>query len=328
MKKTLLKTGRLLAVMLMLLAGILTLGKSSPAQAADSRYYAASVSSLTQTEWATNAATVTWQLGYESSINTMKTAGYNIYLGEDYQNYTLVGKSTTTSYRLTGLADGKEYSVRIEPYGEDGSVGSYQRITVETMPAQVKNFQQDVWWFFIKKLQVKWDRIDTADKIIVTLYNSKGKKVGKAQTLSGSSTSASFSNMKDAVYTVKIQAFRTAGGKTWQTPVASIQCFNQARISSAKVSGKKLTVKWGKVTGATGYDVYVSTKPKTGYKKVKSVGAGTTKVTISKLGKKSFSSKKTYYVYVETKKKNGKKVNKSGHLYYWNTKNTAYGYLN
>lgn len=53
----------------------------------------------------------------------MKTAGYNIYLDKDYQNYTLVGKSATTSYRLTGLADGiEECSVRIEPLGEDGSV--------------------------------------------------------------------------------------------------------------------------------------------------------------------------------------------------------------
>lgn len=326
MKKTLLKTRQLWAVMLMLLTGILILGKSASVQAADSYYYA-SVDSLTQTEWATNAATVTWQLAYESSSNTMKTAGYNIYLGEDYQNYTLVGKSTTTSYRLTGLADGREYYVRVEPYGEDGTVGNYSRVTVETMPAQVKNFKQDVWWFFIKKLDVKWDRIDTADKITVSLFNSKGKKVGKTQTLSGYSTSASFSNMKDEVYTVKIQAFRTAGGKTWQTPVASIQCFNQARISSAKVAKKKLTVKWGKVKGATGYDIYVSTKPKKGYKKVKSVGAGTSKVTLSKFNGKAFNAKKTYYIYVETKKKNGKKVNKSGRLYYWNSKDTSYGYF-
>jgi hypothetical protein len=50
-------------------------------------------------------------------------------------------------------------------------------------------------------------------------------------------------------------------------------------------------------------------------------------VTIPKLKGKAFSSKKTYYVYAETKKKNGKKVNTSGHLYYWNTKNTGYGYF-
>lgn len=325
MKKTLLKTGQLLAAVLMLLTGILMIGK--PVQAAGDRYYA-SVGPVTQTEWATNAATVTWKLDYESSNNTMKTAGYYVYLGENYQDYTLVGKTSATSYRLTGLTDGKEYYVRVEPYGEDGTAGNYSRATIETMPAQVKNFRQDVWWFFIKKLDVKWDPIKTADKITVSLFNSKGKQVGKTQVLSGYSTNASFSNMKDEVYTVKIQAFRTAGGKTWQTSISSIQCFNQARITSARVSKKKLTVKWGKVRGATGYDIYVSTRPKSGYKKVKSVKGSVSKVTLPKFKGKSFNPKKKYYIYVETKKKNGKKINRSGGLYFWNSKDTSYGYLN
>ena len=32
-------------------------------------------------------------------------------------------------------------------------------------------------------------------------------------------------------------------------------------------------------------------------------------------------------MYVETKKKNGSKVNKSGRLYYWNTKSKNFGYF-
>ncbi len=34
-----------------------------------------------------------------------------------------------------------------------------------------------------------------------------------------------------------------------------------------------------------------------------------------------------YYIYVETRLKTGKRVNKSGRLYYWNTNNGAYGYF-
>jgi outer membrane protein assembly factor BamE (lipoprotein component of BamABCDE complex) len=240
---------------------------------------------------------------------------------------TLVATTFTNYYTLTNLTEGKEYIVTVEPVGADGSVGNISSAYIETIPATVKNFRQERWYYFIHILDVAWDRIDTADKITVTLYNSKGKKVGKSQELSGSSTSTSFSNMKDEVYTVKIQASKTVNGKTYTTAVSSIQCFNQARITSAKVSKKKLTVRWGKIGGATGYDIYVSTKPTTGYKKVKSVGKNVTKVTIPKLKGKAFSSKKTYYVYVETKKKNGKKVSKSGRLYYWNTKNTGYGYF-
>lgn len=325
MKKNIWHTRKLLAILL-LLAGVLLIGKTS-AKAAESRYYA-SISNLVQEEWGTNTAGITWKLEYEGSSNTVKTAGYNIYLGTDYSNVALVGTSSSTSYRFTGLEAGKKYYVKVVPCGEDGSEGSYRSFALETMPAQVKNFHQDVWWFFIKKLDVTWDRIDTADKIVVSLYNSKGKRVGKAQTLPGYSTSASFSKMKDEVYTVKIQAFRTAGGKTWQTPVSSIKCFNQARITYSKVVKNKLTVKWGKVKGATGYDIYVSTKPKKGYKKVKSVKAGTSKVTLSRFNRKAFNPKKTYYIYVETKIKNGKKINKSSALYYWNTKDSSDGYLN
>ena len=122
---------------------------------------------------------------------------------------------------------------------------------------------------------------------------------------------------------------RTVNGKTYATPKAKIQCFNQARIKETSIKVKKgsLSFQWGKVGGASGYDVYISTKPKKGYKKVKSVGKNTTKLTIRKFKGKKINPKKTYYMYVETKKKNGSKVNKSGRLYYWNTKSKNFGYF-
>lgn len=307
----------------MFLTGTLVI--TSGAQAADSRYYV-SMEAPAQTQYGTDNAVISWKLSYISSSNTTETAGYNIYLGEDYGSTKLFAKTPNTFYKITGLEDGKKYYVKVEPYAADGSIGSGRSLTIETMPARVKNFRQERWWYFINILEVAWDRIETADTVNISLYNSKGKKV-QSKILSPSSSSVSFSKMKDEVYTVKIQASRTINGNTWQTPVSTIQCFNQARISSAKVSKKKLTVKWKKVGGATGYDIYVSTKQKSGYKKLKSVGKNTTKATFSKFKGKSFNPKKTYYIYIETKKKNGKRIDKSGRLYYWNTKNTATGYF-
>ena len=317
------KTIRILITALMFLTGTLVI--TSGAQAADSRYYV-SMEAPAQTQYGTDNAVISWKLSYISSSNTTDTAGYNIYLGEDYGSTKLFAKTPNTFYKITGLEDGKKYYVKVEPYAADGSIGSGRSLTIETMPARVKNFRQERWWYFINMLEVAWDRIETADTVNISLYNSKGKKV-QSKILSPSSSSVSFSKMKDEVYTVKIQASRTINGNTWQTPVSTIQCFNQARISSAKVSKKKLTVKWKKVGGATGYDIYVSTKQKSGYKKLKSVGKNTTKATFSKFKGKSFNPKKTYYIYIETKKKNGKRIDKSGRLYYWNTKNTATGYF-
>ena len=317
------KTIRILITALMFLTGTLVI--TSGAQAADSRYYV-SMEAPAQTQYGTDNAVISWKLSYISSSNTTETAGYNIYLGEDYGSTKLFAKTPNTFYKITGLEDGKKYYVKVEPYAADGSIGSGRSLTIETMPARVKNFRQERWWYFINMLEVAWDRIETADTVNISLYNSKGKKV-QSKILSPSSSSVSFSKMKDEVYTVKIQASRTINGNTWQTPVSTIQCFNQARISSAKVSKKKLTVKWKKVGGATGYDIYVSTKQKSGYKKLKSVGKNTTKATFSKFKGKSFNPKKTYYIYIEIKKKNGKRIDKSGRLYYWNTKNTATGYF-
>lgn len=317
------KTIRILITALMFLTGTLVI--TSGAQAADSRYYV-SMEAPAQTQYGTDNAVISWKLSYISSSNTTETAGYNIYLGEDYGSTKLFAKTPNTFYKITGLEDGKKYYVKVEPYAADGSIGSGRSLTIETMTARVKNFRQERWWYFINMLEVAWDRIETADTVNISLYNSKGKKV-QSKILSPSSSSVSFSKMKDEVYTVKIQASRTINGNTWQTPVSTIQCFNQARISSAKVSKKKLTVKWKKVGGATGYDIYVSTKQKSGYKKLKSVGKNTTKATFSKFKGKSFNPKKTYYIYIETKKKNGKRIDKSGRLYYWNTKNTATGYF-
>ena len=317
------KTIRILITALMFLTGTLVI--TSGAQAADSRYYV-SMEAPAQTQYGTDNAVISWKLSYISSSNTTETAGYNIYLGEDYGSTKLFAKTPNTFYKITGLEDGKKYYVKVEPYAADGSIGSGRSLTIETMPARVKNFRQERWWYFINMLEVAWDRIETADTVNISLYNSKGKKV-QSKILSPSSSSVSFSKMNDEVYTVKIQASRTINGNTWQTPVSTINCFNQARISSAKVSKKKLTVKWKKVGGATGYDIYVSTKQKSGYKKLKSVGKNTTKATFSKFKGKSFNPKKTYYIYIETKKKNGKRIDKSGRLYYWNTKNTATGYF-
>jgi len=78
-----------------------------------------------------------------------------------------------------------------------------------------------------------------------------------------------------------------------------------------------LNVRWNKIAGVTGYDIYVSTKRDSGYKKVASVGRNTTRTNISRFNKKKFSKNKGYYVYVEAKKKVGKTTYKSNSRNTW-----------
>ena len=70
-----------------------------------------------------------------------------------------------------------------------------------------------------------------------------------------------------------------------------------------KAGKKKVTVKWKKISYASGYEIYRSTKPNKGFKKVKSLSAKKTKF----VDKKVKSKKKYYYKVKAYVKVNGKK---------------------
>ena len=92
-------------------------------------------------------------------------------------------------------------------------------------------------------------------------------------------------------------------GKKQSTPskTVKVKAPSKVKLTSAKnEKGKKLTVKWKKVTGAKGYQLQYALNKK--FKKKKSVQTKKTKYTIKKLKKK-----KTYYIRVRAYKMNGKK---------------------
>lgn len=279
-------------------------------------YYYGRPAELTQTGTSATSVTLTWSPAEGAGSYRVE---YRPYSSTD-STYTVAGITDGTRFQISGLAAGTRYYVKVYALSPEGEgSGCAYLYDARTTPCAPKNFRQAKWWYFIKKLDVEWDKADGVDGVVVTLYNSKGKKVKSVDAR----YSAGFSDMKDQVYTVKAYSYATICGKKYKSKTVSIKCFNQARITSISAKSKKLTVKWGKVGGATGYDVYVSTKAKTGYKKVASVKSSVNKLVIKKFAGKSISAKKTYYVYVVTRlNKNG-----SGALYYWDTKTKNYGYL-
>ena len=92
-------------------------------------------------------------------------------------------------------------------------------------------------------------------------------------------------------------------GKKQSTPskTVKVKAPSKVKLTSAKNGkGKKLTVKWKKVTGAKDYQLQYAMNKK--FKKKKSVQTKKTKYTIKKLKKK-----KTYYIRVRAYKMNGRK---------------------
>lgn len=278
--------------------------------------------SVSQTGATQNALTVSW-------TPENKALRYYVYVGDDYSTAKLYATlpASATSATISGLPAGSEKCVKVMyDYQGYSKVYTYTAGSVsdaKTLPGKVTGLRQSKWWYFAKQFDAAWDRQPGADGYEWIVYKSNGKKfrTGTARYTPSFSVSKISNNM---VYSAKVRAYTTINGKQYIGEWSdAAYFFTQPRVTRAKVSGSKLNVKWKKVSGATGYTVYVSTKPKSGYKKVKTVGKNTSSVTISKLKGKKFSSKKKYYVYVATNKKVGKRKYDSGRLYYWDTKSPA-----
>lgn len=278
--------------------------------------------SVSQTGATQNALTVSW-------TPKSKALRYYVYVGDSSSTATLYATlpASATSTTISGLPAGSEKYVKVT-CDYQGFNNSFIGIIsdAKTLPGKVTGLRQEKWWYFAKHFDAIWDGQAGADGYEWIAYKSNGKKFCTGTTTYNRSkpTFSVFKISNSMVYSAKVRAYTTINGTRYTGEWSdAAYFFTQPRITKASVSGNKMTVKWKKVSGATGYTVYVSTKPKSGYKKVKSVGKNTSSVTITKLKGKKISSKKKYYVYVATTKKVGKKKYNSGKLYYWNTKSPA-----
>lgn len=300
------KFTKMAAVFLMALFVSLCIGNSG--------IEAKAAGTITQTDAQKKSITVTWTAddGVES---------YNVYY-KDYDNssadYKLAGNTRGLTYTIEGLKPAKKYYVKVQSVKDGKETYTYYGIfNAVTIPDKLTGLKQERWWHFIKKLDVKWDKQSAASGYEVRLYDNNGKKK-KSLSLSGSSTSFNIKN--NIVYKVQARSYVKFNGKKKYSSWATIYCLDQPMLSKVKINKDKLELKWPKVAGATEYKVYVSTKQHSGYKKVATVSKNKNSCTVKKLNGKKFSSKKTYYVYVEAVCNKGKTKNTSGCVYCWSTK--------
>lgn len=89
-------------------------------------------------------------------------------------------------------------------------------------------------------------------------------------------------------YYYKIRVYKTINGITYKTYSAVKKgkaTLNKTTLSSVKRNNKKVTIRWKKVAGASGYKIYYSKKKGSGYKLLKTVKKGSTvsaKITVAK----------------------------------------------
>ena len=182
-----------------------------------------------------------------------------------------------------------------------------------TSSLEVSGLNQTRWWYYAKAVDFAWDDQSAADYEYIVKDNKNKVVADDTITYNNASISKVNNNM---VYNVQVRAYVTINGQKYYGAWSDkAYLFTQPMVKSAKISGGKLKITWNKVSGISSYDVYVSTKEKSGYKKVKTLSSKKSSVTVSKLKGKKFNSKKKYYIYIVGKKKVGGKTYTSGRHY-------------
>jgi len=161
-------------------------------------------------------------------------------------------------------------------------------------------------------ITLKWNKPSgTVTGYEVYMATSKNGKYKKVATITKSKTTTYKKTKLSAgkTYYFKVKAYKTISGKkkygSYSSVLTTTTKTKTPSISKVTAGKKKATVKWKKVTGATGYEVYMATSKKGKYTKI----GTTTKNSKVSYTKTKLKSKKKYYFKVRTYKTvAGKKV--------------------
>lgn len=224
--------------------------------------------------------------------------GYRVYkYNTSTKKWQGVANTKNTSYTFTKLNSGTAYSFTVRAYteenGKDYLSPKYTTFKTTTNPANITkvNFTSSA-----NSVKMSWSKVSGATGYRVYQYNTSTKKWKAVANISG--TSYTFKNLKaGTTYKFTVRAYKTLDGQTYFSPKYSTftTSTNPATVNFTLTAGsKKATVKWNKVTGATGYKVYYKTSKNGSWKCLKTVSNKTTSYT-----KTGLTKGKTYYFTVK-----------------------------
>lgn len=271
------------------------------------------------------------------SLSWNPTDGATSYeLKNGYANDFLFLTTTVPSATITGLAPGTWYGVDIYPVrtsasgykayseyvhnylltsGQSLSTTNTGTVTAPATPstanfgtsgASSSTFTLGFW---------AQDPNRKSNGYEVEVRKIKGNKV--VSTIDSTSTySRSIKVSKNTPYKYRVRLYAVSNGTKLYSGWSSYRYFCIQKVTgkkhySTRSKWAKIKLKWGKVTGASGYTVYMSTSRDGKYKKVKSLGKKAKSVTLTKYGKSKLNKNKTYYIKVVAKVKDGKKTIKN-----------------
>ena len=216
-------------------------------------------------------------------------------------------KNNSNTYTVSKLNAGTTYKFAVKAYktvnGKEVASASYPQLSATTNPANVTGFKASSTSASAVKLT--WKKSSGANGYVVYRYNTSTKKYSRIAKI----TSNTYTDKKlkaGTNYKYAVRAYRTVNGKELLSPSYPqlTTSTNPATVSFKLTAGtKKATVKWSKVTGASGYKVYYKTSKNGKWISLKTVNNKTTSYTKTKL-----ASKKTYYFTVKAYRTTGGKT--------------------
>jgi GH25 family lysozyme M1 (1,4-beta-N-acetylmuramidase) len=239
----------------------------------------------TNTVWhvASDAITVTTVPGQVSGLTassststtiTLKwTAQVNVngYLIAVWDNdsavWTRIAKITsasTNSYTVSGLDPETQYNYSIVAYYKSGTAYKYtgrsQALSASTGPGVPQKLI--VKERNTKSIKVAWSKVANATGYILYLYDSSTKKYSRVATITDSTTrSYTITGLTHTTaYSIAVKAYIKKDGVVGYGDTCRIKtCTKPLTIGPSfkyTALGTKTYLKWGKVTGASGYVLY------------------------------------------------------------------------
>lgn len=155
-----------------------------------------------------------------------------------------------------------------------------------------------------KQIKLSWTKQNGVSGYEIYRYNASTKKYEKIATNTKSSKNSYTDKSKEAgsTYQYKVRAYVKAKKKTTYGSYSSV-LKTATKTSTPTLTGtsqsKKAKLSWEKVEGATGYEIYMSTKKSSGYSRIKTITKGKT----VSYTKKGLQKNKKYYFKIRTYKK-------------------------
>ncbi len=260
------------------------------------------VSGIKVTRTTSTEISLTW----DRMANATHYEVYRYYNGK----YSLVTTTSNTYYTDKNLWTGQGYTYKIIAINKNKGISS-----VPTYKNTFTNPAKQSGVFASKQnsssIKLMWNQMRGTTEYRIYKYDAKKKKYVEIARNKGIGKNYYTDKKLKAgtTYKYKVRAYRTQDGETKAGDYSSVFTTTTAtkntKIKKISTKKKKVTLKWNKISQATGYEVYMSTNKKSKYKRIKTIKKNkTVSYTTSKLkkGKKYYFKVRTYRTV------NGKKV--------------------